>query len=934
MAQFLRRFWLHLLLIVSPTVLRSEEIPPFTLQDFKLGLVTEIDSSDICDTCSQDLQNVDVKSGYIEKRRGSLLQNSSAIGNDQPIRFLHEYIDSSNNFWLLFVTSNTLYGSKDGGGNNQILTSTFGITSTSRFSATNAFGKAYLVDGSTNVIIFDGTTVTASTSIPKGTTIEFFAERLVVGGVSGSASTLYMSEAGDPEDWTTDTTLDSDAFSTQIRQANGYPIRSVKRFRSGLMVFKDNSMDFFTLSADGLTFSQTPVSSRIGTTFPETVHSADNVLRWLAFDGFYEYNGAIITRISEPIQATIENLSQLSSASRYYTETSQTSFSAGTSSGTSITVVADSVVLSTWTDLDTTGADFAAGTLTNLTTQTVDGALYLSTTNTNMSNNSFESGSGTDADNWTEGTHAIRTSTSTTAQSGTYSMIGTSDYTAPDSSDCSQDQTSASMSLRILDTSGSTLESRTFSVTTSWVQQSIDMTAYAGRSVKFNATMLKRSQVGVGGCGFAPFESVAISDTFLANGSTITFYVKAFGTGNKQIAYDLFENGVSTITSGSILSQIFDTTLSSATWMPSTPTYNANGHTLTFTTQVSNDGVTFDSTASWTPGSAPTSANKRYIQYRIDFATSSTGTALPFVSDVTLAARQRSGRYISPSFSISGATSWLPFDGTVTLNDGSQTFELYLDTDSSKSIANGTPVAGTYISSQTITDGATPSIPIGSNTFAFIGSTFTITAATQAPQMDDFTVNWAEGSSTFYPVSMFFDQDSYWALSISSPTGNDSIFIFDQNRAWTKYTDLPVFYMSLYRTRPYFGSSEAGDIVRFQVTDLYTDFDGGAIDAYWISKDFDMGFPLTPKTLLRYYITAGYSTTSNLDFSYGPNRGSLFLTSHDLDSLLGFYRSSIKPSSYTYSEGLQHRFKFSDDTNNSYFRVLSITGRFNLLTSP
>lgn len=922
MAKFIRRFWLHLLLTLSPAVALADELAPVTFQDFKAGLVTDFDSSDICDTCAQDLQNVDVKNGYIAKRRGSTKQNTSVVGSHtaQPVRFLHEFVDSSNNFWLIFVTSNSIYGSKDGGVTNQLLTSTYGVTNTSRFAATNAFGKVYMVDGSTNAIIFDGTTVTASTAIPKGKTIEFFAERLVVGGVTGSESTLYMSEAGDPLDFVTDTDLDSDAFSTQIRQANGFPIRSAKRFRNGLMVFKDNSMDFFTLSADGLTFSQTPVSSRIGTTFPETVHSADNVIRWLAFDGFYEFNGAIVTRISEPIQSSLEGLTQLSSVSRFYTETTKTSFDAGTSTGVSTAVIQNSVVLSTWTDTDTTGSDFAAGTLTRLTTQTVSGDLYLSTANTNVENNGFESGSGADADNWDQ-TGFQRTASETaggcsiTPDAGSWFM--------------GDNGTTGAFKWSVLDSSDTVLSSSTFhNVTVSgdtncvYTTTTVALSSYRGRNIKVRVDDFTSS-------------FIVTSDLFFASGEDMTFrFATDGGALNTVIGLDTFTGGRSTHTTGSFTSSTFDTTLSSPAWLVSTITYQANGHNVTFQTQSSADGVTFDSAVSHTPGSAVASANKRYLRYLISFSTNSTGSALPFVSDVTFGARNLHGRYLSGAFSTSGATSWFPFTGNVTTNDGSQTFEIYVDTDTDVTIQNGAVVIGTVVSSQTITSGDTPSISIAGGSFARVGSTFTITAATQAPQMDDFTVNWAEGNSTFYPTGMYFDGDSYWGVSVTSSTGNDTIFIYDLNKAWTKYTELPAFYTNLYRNRPFIGSNIQGDIIKFQVDNLYTDYNDAAISAYWTSKDFDMGYPLTPKTLLRYYITADRSINGNLTFSYGPNRGSLTTTSHDLDSLSGFYRSVVKPNSFTYSEGLQHRFKFSDSTNNATFKILSITGRFNILTSP
>lgn len=896
----------------------AAELPPLVLRDFTPGWQTDRDSSDICDSCAQDLENVDLSNGYIAKRRGSILQNSSTLGGftTQPARFGHEYVDTSNNFNLLSISSNSLFYSRDAGVTNTILTSGLGITSNSRFAAVNAFGKAYLVDGATNCIVVSGISVSASTAVPKGPTIEFFAERILVAGVQGSPNTLYASAVGDAADFTQDTGLDDDAFSTNIREGFGYPIRKIKRWRNGVMIFTDKSLDFLTVASDGLTFVITPVSSRIGTTFPETVVASDNVLRFIASDGIYEFNGTTIQRISEKIQPSIEGLAQLNSFGRAYIETSQTSFQAGISSGVSANIVSDSLYLSTWTDTDTTAADFAAGTLTNVTTNTVSGSLYLSTTNTNFTNNTFAGAGG-----WTahENGFGCGTNTTTSTAVSTYGFDDTCFYISNTYSSLP-----SSVTVRILDVNGSTLTYQSYNVNAGYTQESINLSSIYGRNVVLRVQGDNRNLIS--------------TDEFFTSGGTVSFYVRfssglVLGVPRYQISLDLFAGGRSTIFDGDFVSQIFDTQLSSAGWFTGAVSLTSNGHDFLFETRSSTDGVTFEAYQTWNTAVAPISSYRRYIQYKLTLSTASAGTGLPFLDFATLRARQTSGNYVGGYATLTGISSFGLFQAGADADSGSITYTIYTDSDTNRVVTNGIPAMSSVISSQTITSGQT--ISLSTNSYAFVTSTVSVTVTSQNPHIDDLSISWNEGNPSLFPSCIEFDQNMHCSMAFNSSTGNDTILIFDINRAFTKYTGLPASYLFLYRGKPYFGSGEKGDIVRYQADNYYTDYDSAAISSFWTSKDFDFGYPITQKTLLKFYVTGKYQLSSNVTFSYGVNRPTTLTSStFSLDLTAGFFRRKITPASTTYSDGLQHRFKISDATNNGQMQILSISGWWNVLTNP
>lgn len=912
MDRFTKRLRLHVLagfVSLFASFVQAVELAPVAVQDFSPGLATKQDPSDICDGCAQDLQNVDVYTGAVVKRRGSVKQNSAVLGayTSKPTRFGHEFIDSSNNSWLLTVSSNTLFKSNDGGVTNSVVTSTHGITSLSRFCGVNAFGYARLTDGTTNWLKYDGSNLSVSTASPKGLTCEFFGERVL----TSVGSTLYASRFGDAEDWTADAGTDNDAFSTQVRQSDGYNIRAIKRFKYGVLVLKDYSTDLFTLSSDGLTFVQTSVSNTIGTQYPESVVERENDIIWLGHDGYYSFNGSQLRKLSEPISETIKSIKQLNSFTRSYSESTQADFNNGVFNNTTSGITSGSVQLSTYSATDDTTTEFETFTST-LNVTIANNRITLTANNEALLESGFEN-TGT----WTYGPNATRSTTR--SRSGAYSA-------------------------RLLPASGAPL---TYSVTiydpSDNVINTVNLSGCSGNPVTFD------DDIYVTNASITPgryakikiaLDSTAyiISPVFLAGNSGVRGYVactKDPGTGGYTTLYlDDFEWGRSTIYSGTFTSKTFDTSLSSPVWSPSSVNWVTYGHSIGVQTQSSDDGITWDSAVAWSTGSAPSSAWKRYGRYVVTLSTGGTqnGTALPYVDSVTLNARSLNGRYTSTTINTNSASTWNIFTaGSDVSSGGSVVYEIYSDTDTVFTATN----TATFISSQTITNSETPTITI--STYARVGAYISISSPTHDPSFTDFTLTWNEGSSIFPVSSLYYNGDYYSAVALNRYDRNDTILIYDRNGAWTLYT-YPAYCLFKYLQRPYFGSSIQGDIARFQVDDIYQDYDGSAIDAYWISKEFDFGYPLTPKSMNRYYVTGKYRSNDTATFEWGVDRGSLTSESPmgtlDLDLYPGFFRKSIVPSSLTYKRGLSHRFKISNNVLGDRFDILSVILKADLETSP
>lgn len=342
--------------------LHSDDLPSVIVRDLSPGLETTKTPTDISDGAAQDLLNVDLANGSIQKRAGSVVLSSSSLGGfNAPVRFVWEYITNSGNRFIVSASSSTLFKSSDGGVNNSVLTSTMGFTTNSQYCAVNAFGKMRLTDGTTSWMTFDGTNFAASTATPTGSECAFFANRIWTAHTAIDSSTLDTSGLNDPEMWTHVSTDTSSSQTFQIRPNSGQVIRCLKPYHDRLLIFEDNSLDALVLNDDGLTFQLIPVSNTIGTLQCKSVVERENDVIFLSRDGVYKYDpsgtasaygiyrsfAGGLTRISDGIRPTVSGIKQINTNVFQHTETTQADFNAGTLTNVNTTATVNSVTLST-----------------------------------------------------------------------------------------------------------------------------------------------------------------------------------------------------------------------------------------------------------------------------------------------------------------------------------------------------------------------------------------------------------------------------------------------------------------------------------------------------------------------------------------------------------------------------------------------------------
>lgn len=693
---------------------------------------------------------------------------------------------------------------------------------------------------------WDGTTTSVASAAMTMDKLVTWKGRLVGAGKPGSERTLFLSRYLNGTDWSLEVNpTDDGPAQITVGGALDENIQGLySSFKDLLMWFKNNSFGGLYGSRRS-NFILRTFSETVGTNHPATVRDCDGVLRFLGpRRTVWEFDGTNIVKISEGNNALFENILNGESNTRTTTITSESDYEAGTIAGLSTSISAGDIMLSTWSATDTTADDFGAGvSFTNVSTITSPGSIALTTqtvvTDGPITNSGFEDGSGSDATAWTEGSWIRNTAL---PHSGTYHI--------------SKNETSVMSiiaSAKEGGPSGSSCGSLTQSLTSSYTQYTVGMSGCSGKTVVIS---------------FSVNTNQIYSNSFVASGDDLTFYARIAPAG-PAFAYLIDTLGgdvVETTTyplnaTGSFVSRSFDSSaLSSAAWTPSAASWTTNGHTIVAKTQSSSDGLSWDAAVNWTTGTAPTSTFKRYIRYQIDFSTTSSGTGTPYVSDVTLSARQSSGTYVSDTKSIgTSISSWNVFQRDETLNDGTIVYGFYTDTDTVKSVgSDGLPVVGTFTSSQTITNNTIPTVSTAS--FAFVSAKFNITNSTQNPTNSRLSITWNEGSST--KAKGLWTNQRYWlATSLASASTNDTVFVYDRRRQWQKHTGFNVDDLLLFNQYPLFSNTSG-----IWQGETGTSDNGAAISSSYTTKYF---FPVGPEA--RGYLRELWMTTTNSDATLGTS---------------------------------------------------------------
>lgn len=844
----------------------------------------------------QSLNMLADKTGILTRRNGYAQYNQTACAGSQPIRGLWPFFATDGTQYIIAFSSGSMFSLTGNGTCTVIPGLNGGLSTTANMECVQTLGYLWCADGIDQLFRTRVTSTDFIASAPIGPHIGAFRNRVLVAGVSGTLTDVYGSGELDGTDWTIPAvSFSTSPFIINVSGTNdGLPVTCLMgEFQNQFLIGR--SYDLYGLAGyDNRDFTLRKVSGQIGCLEPRSPQEVNNVFHWLSNRGIEALTGTQISRISYPIDPTIQLIIQSAGNTRTQTLTTQSDWQSGnlTASGAgaplSATISVGNIVPSTFTGTDNTNANFSAGSaFFQISTSNFTG-IYISS-------NNFQ-------DDWSNNNVAGRLAWTTTAGSfNTTSLLG---------STWLQTDTGASSNLNdLINTSSIAIPSGSWSF--DWFF-SYGGSASCGPGSPFhcfsfrflekdssNFYQLEMIDDGIPSVRVALIKTVGGTPTTLTQKSTsvsqntrYTFsiirstdgrmfdYMNGVFIGSTtadtsvtnptklEIAATNFtspsvKNNFTNVyayqynSSGTFHSRLFDTSFSTPTWGPlsSTSTFLPGEGQVNFYTYVSTspNNDLWDAPVAASDTVRITSAQKRYIKYRADLFTF-ISTKTPTVNAVSLEAAT-SGYYITPCITVSTPTSWGTFVVNGVTNGGTLTF--YVSTGATCAIASAPNANWTL-------QGANTSIVVTTATNVIAARVlFTVDSGTQTPTLNDITFTWNNGVGRPQTASARWD-DRYilfFTTNTASAAANDHAIILDQNQHWQLWDHINAASAAIYLNTLYTGDSIASGLIYQQ--DIGATDNGSAFTMTFQTADFDGGDPDMRKTFSRAYLLLGAPSSNN-----------------------------------------------------------------------
>lgn len=879
---------LLLLAALAAPIHAEEGAQVFPLPLFKDGLYTRYSANAIPDGALSEALNVLIDQdvdGVVVARNGYSKYNTTAItdpgtGLASTIRGLWSFDASDGTKYIVAHSSMSFYKSSGDGSWTQIVGLT-GLSLTKDFDCVQTIGSLYCGNGDV-IFSWNGTSTATISGAPLGNLLGRFRNRLLISGVSGSKANLKGSGELDATDWTLQVPgVSTTPFSIPFGGVDdGEDITCLMgAFQDVFIVGKRQSL--WGLYGFGRAdFQVRELSREVGCIENRSVREKNNCLYWMSLRGIEKFCGANIERIGDPIRDKIDTIVATAGNARSALDTTQADFEAGdlTASGPgapiSATISAGSIVPSSSSFVDSSTASFARGSFTG-STVTFHGLEFSGVTSTYTYR--YEGAALPDAEGWTKSltggscSEAVSASTLTVNCVGTVSEAPVMLYTKSlggitDAGKsivfrASIDEKVAGASANAYrvgfadDSSG--LQGYVFIK-----QSAIDYIGPSGLTMKTEAvtqpsystfTLIVSTPSGLSFWRDGVFRA---STTFAPSNATKVFMrTSAFFSGNIYSRTDFIyvSSGSSNIGVADIpaistfVSRIFDTQFSTPTAgefisTETIPSGTATTYQVRDSTSPNND--MWDSYESVTPPARPLLATKRYWQYKITLKHANLVES-PGVTGANLGAAT-TGYFISQCRNPSTAiTSWGLFTCNQSLNDGDLTY--YISTGTTcNSVTRTTATWNTQANNA----------PIAIDTAAYVAYRvlFSVDSGTEAPQVQDCTINWNEGETRPPVASQVYRDRYYLAYTSSTATGssNDHLLVLDKNDKWTLFDNHRCYSLALYNRNLYCGSST--DVGQVWLLDQGTDDDGTAIFSKVRTKAFHLGLPESRKKFKKLYL--------------------------------------------------------------------------------
>lgn len=379
------RIWAFLL-VLTPTILSAQGLTAdekdYSYPEFReCGLVTRFSPAKIPPNCLTKALNVYFDDDFTTSRRRGYSQFNSTVCGTGIVSGMWNFDSVGGVAYIALQVGASFYYTTTAGGCTQI-TGLNAINTTNPLECVQAIGELWCVNGVDTAFSWDGSTVAYHYTLPLGTMINTFRNRIVVANISGDPARIKLSGEGDGDDWHVETPGASTS-PTSIAISGLEDGKAI----TGLLGQYQNAFevgrvdDLYALGGnDRRDFTLRQISSQIGVKDKRTVREKDNCLIWLSNRGVEKQCGSSIDRISDNIKANIDEIILSAGNTRTRNFDTQAQWEAGSYKTqvanygpTSTTISPGSVVPSSW---GATGS-FNDGELIGVDSRTVSASLIL-----------------------------------------------------------------------------------------------------------------------------------------------------------------------------------------------------------------------------------------------------------------------------------------------------------------------------------------------------------------------------------------------------------------------------------------------------------------------------------------------------------------------------------------------------------------------------
>lgn len=814
---------------------------------------------------------VDEKPGSVITANGLLAVGSIPSGN--PPTFCINYFKTSSGTQTFVVSDNaTVWTTTDFQTFTSIIT---GLSSSFQLRGLVVRDKLWLTNGTDSVRVFDGAVVTVldgtagTPSVPKGRYISYTDERVWIYHTSGNRSGLYFAALAD-----------SSGTAIAPDNANAWPAANVLQisegdadFGTGLILYRGYLHAFKQYSIyrivgyDEYTYTRVKTRASTGTRFSESIQILDNLVHLLGTDGIYVFDGEDAERVSDIIDPAsssqaafgFDQIGQPNTNNLFWQTEDTADWNLGTVP-TNITVN-ESISLEA---ADDSQADFAAGaTLTNVTTSEIAGSVRLSRSSAGVANDNI----------------AINQPSVLTVNE-IVSTIGASAYV----------------------TDGGFSNSVGFAGAPSNDFLAYGNIALSLPAVNFKTVVLK--SLSTNGVSFVSFRdsggsTIAISTvngvapaggimTVIGGPTDYTVVLAVTNTPTLNIRFGA-QNKVVTLTEIQVFGTAFNTTgkftsktLDLGAIPNSLGNFNAEATIpsttgLTYFTQSSADGISWDAEVACTDAGAITSTVRRYLRWGANFT--STGTETPEITSAWLPAQ-----YISVIHDTAGSIfAWGPVESEYALSGQTVNFYYRTGTTSPNCSAAGWNL---------IVPGGAISAAVSQQ---FVQFKIEILGGddTHIPMITSVTVNWVTGTASQPPTlqnvaSAVWKNRYYLSFTGAGASSNNTVLVRGKKtfgwpwmlKQWS-ILSFTRFYDSLY-------GGHSGSAAIFKL-DTGFSRNGGTMDSFFETGDYTFGgFYIN---LLEVLVEVERMGPYNLSVGVSTDRGATY-TERNVDLTTSSYAPS------------------------------------------